>query len=567
MRKRIFGYNTEYMKEHNLCLDDIAILEWFVEFMTSKKIKSIILEGNVWYWISYEKLIADLDFIIHSTATASRRMNNLVACNLLLKKLIPTKNGVQTYFSLNQKEYNIIMEKPKKKSNSHRAKKVDPSLQEYGEHIISLSSKEYKAILFDSTVNDNYSCSNTSNTGLSSSQSHGTAVGAKPLFPSTDEKKKQPKRNSNDASLIKKIDSPFYKMIRNIIQENSDLSFGRHRLPDKKNPVPTKLIVHCVEYLEQYAKGEFGKNKVIESHWASSLILSMSADEVERDVVNALQNWRYALNEAYMPVNKDFIKRIPLDTWFYNGNTQRSWFLEMVHTFPKLKSDLRAEQIQEQLPPEINKVFSQFYLSDKSPNELLEYWQNLKTIYDKWRLLTSDMKYGDWYKNSNWLNYFRGLEQFCQSYFDFIKDYPHPLHILSTCSDTWRKYENYVWKEFRVNLSPGPKGIEELKKRQEEDSSAWELKQYQMMMSQASISWRRNLEEYDMDAEDVPDDDRDASILSGYLYNCVAGKKTELMYEYAQKLMPQVFNDDGTLKERFKDFEKDVFLAQFCKKN
>lgn len=414
---------------------------------------------------------------------------------------------------------------------------------------------------------DDYSCSNTSNTGLSSSQSHGTAVGAKPLFPSTDEKKKQPKRNSNDASLIKKIDSPFYKMIRNIIQENSDLSFGRHRLPDKKNPVPTKLIVHCVEYLEQYARGEFGKNKVIESHWASSLILSMSADEVERDVVNALQNWRYALNEAYMPVNKDFIKRIPLDTWFYNGNTQRSWFLEMVHTFPKLKSDLRAEQIQEQLPPEINKVFSQFYLSDKSPNELLEYWQNLKTIYDKWRLLTSDMKYGDWYKNSNWLNYFRGLEQFCQSYFDFIKDYPHPLHILSTCSDTWRKYENYVWKEFRVNLSPGPKGIEELKKRQEEDSSAWELKQYQMMMSQASISWRRNLEEYDMDAEDVPDDDRDASILSGYLYNCVAGKKTELMYEYAQKLMPQVFNDDGTLKERFKDFEKDVFLAQFCKKN
>ena len=77
------------------------------------------------------------------------------------------------------------------------------------------------------------------------------------------------------------------------------------------------------------------------------------------------------------------------------------------------------------------------------------------------------MKYGDWYKNSNWLNYFRGLEQFCQSYFDFIKDYPHPLHILSTCSDTWRKYENYVWKEFRVNLSPG-EGNEELK-RQEED--------------------------------------------------------------------------------------------------
>ena len=123
MRKRIFGYNTGYMKEHNLCLDDIAILEWFVEFMTSKKIKSIILEGNVWYWISYEKLIADLDFIIHSTATASRRMNNLVACNLLLKKLIPTKVECKHTFHLIKKNTISSWKNPRKRVIATEQKK------------------------------------------------------------------------------------------------------------------------------------------------------------------------------------------------------------------------------------------------------------------------------------------------------------------------------------------------------------------------------------------------------------------------------------------------------------
>jgi len=226
-----------------------------------------------------------------------------------------------------------------------------------------------------------------------------------------------------------------------------------------------------------------------------------------------------------------------------------------------------AEQIREQLPPVLDKVFGQFYMTNKSPKEELEYWQNLKTIYEKWKWLVSDMKYGDWYRNTQWLNYFRGLEQWCLTYFDFIKDFQHPLHILSIYSDTWKRYENYVWKEHKVELSPGDKTIEKLKIRQEEEMKETEEKRYKLMLSQASIAWKKNLEQFDAEDAVIEEDAKTEYLLSSYLYNCMQSRYTEKMYEYARKLLPQAYEEDGSIKERFKEYDESVFMKQFCKKN
>lgn len=73
MKYTIEGFNQAKAVELGLCVADLIILRWFVDFAGTEKMVKRIIDGKEYYWIKYEGLLEDLPILSITKDTLYRR--------------------------------------------------------------------------------------------------------------------------------------------------------------------------------------------------------------------------------------------------------------------------------------------------------------------------------------------------------------------------------------------------------------------------------------------------------------------------------------------------------------
>ena len=129
MKYTMLGFSQQIAADYGLDLNDLAILRWFVDFKESGNMRSMEIDGDVYYWVFYEKISEEL-FIIKLQKSAIPTTKNIYYHIKILKELA-TKRNI----------YNLISDKSKS------IKKMD------GQDMIKLAN-EVKATILDSPCVD-----------------------------------------------------------------------------------------------------------------------------------------------------------------------------------------------------------------------------------------------------------------------------------------------------------------------------------------------------------------------------------------------------------------------------
>lgn len=98
MKYNIHGFNQPRAVELNLTNDDLLVLRWFVDFAGTKKMKTIIEEDGIYYWVNYTTVLEDLPVLKISKQTLKRKhFDNLCNSNVLKHKHIKDGGSFSYY--------------------------------------------------------------------------------------------------------------------------------------------------------------------------------------------------------------------------------------------------------------------------------------------------------------------------------------------------------------------------------------------------------------------------------------------------------------------------------------
>ena len=101
MKTIINGYLQEDLVNADIDLVDIEIIKYFQQFSTSRNMKHIQKDNELYFWLSYQKLIDDLPIVnIKSKRTIARRFDDLVDKGIFEKTIVNNNLKNFTYFKL-----------------------------------------------------------------------------------------------------------------------------------------------------------------------------------------------------------------------------------------------------------------------------------------------------------------------------------------------------------------------------------------------------------------------------------------------------------------------------------
>ncbi len=83
MQYELLGFSQAKAVELGLCVADLAIIRWFVNFMGTDKMTKKVIDGKDYYWIRYDGLLDDLPILHITKVTLYRRLKDLVAKDVL----------------------------------------------------------------------------------------------------------------------------------------------------------------------------------------------------------------------------------------------------------------------------------------------------------------------------------------------------------------------------------------------------------------------------------------------------------------------------------------------------
>lgn len=120
MKYTIEGFSQERLIELGLDAIDAHILRWFIDFRDTQKMKTVISNKKVWYWVNYSGIINDLPILNIDKRAIQRRFKKLVNANILLH-YTHRVGGVYSCYNLKDGgNYSSLVEKPspnKQKNN------------------------------------------------------------------------------------------------------------------------------------------------------------------------------------------------------------------------------------------------------------------------------------------------------------------------------------------------------------------------------------------------------------------------------------------------------------------
>lgn len=127
MKYTMLGFSQQIAADYGLDLNDLAILRWFVDFKESGNMRSMEIDGDVYYWVFYEKISEELFIIKLQKSAIYKRLKKMCDCDILKKKTVSC-GGNYSYFALGEnyqeliKSQKYIKTKSPKKNNTESDK-------------------------------------------------------------------------------------------------------------------------------------------------------------------------------------------------------------------------------------------------------------------------------------------------------------------------------------------------------------------------------------------------------------------------------------------------------------
>ena len=111
MKYTIEGFNQAKAVELGLCVADLIILRWFVDFAGTDKMLKRNIEGTEYYWIKYEGLLEDLPILSITKDTLYRRLKGLVEKDVL-EHITVKEAGTYSFYKLGKNYLALITDTP-----------------------------------------------------------------------------------------------------------------------------------------------------------------------------------------------------------------------------------------------------------------------------------------------------------------------------------------------------------------------------------------------------------------------------------------------------------------------
>lgn len=111
MKYTIEGFNQAKAVELGLCVADLIILRWFVDFAGTDKMLKRNIEGTEYYWIKYEGLLEDLPILSITKDTLYRRLKGLVEKDVL-DHITVKDAGTYSFYKLGKNYLALITDTP-----------------------------------------------------------------------------------------------------------------------------------------------------------------------------------------------------------------------------------------------------------------------------------------------------------------------------------------------------------------------------------------------------------------------------------------------------------------------
>lgn len=98
MKYEVLGFYQQRAVELGLCSDDLLVLRWFVDFAGTKKMQSMIIDNQIYYWVNYSTVLKELPILKISKQTLYKKhFNNLCNANVLIHKQIKEGGNFSYY--------------------------------------------------------------------------------------------------------------------------------------------------------------------------------------------------------------------------------------------------------------------------------------------------------------------------------------------------------------------------------------------------------------------------------------------------------------------------------------
>ena len=155
MKYTMLGFSQQIAADYGLDLNDLAILRWFVDFKESGNMRSMEIDGDVYYWVFYEKISEELFIIKLQKSAIYKRLKKMCDCDILKKKTVSC-GGNYSYFALGEnyqeliKSQKYIKTKSPKKNNTAPYKNTTSS----NDSLVDLDHDYNVNVPFESSSNE-----------------------------------------------------------------------------------------------------------------------------------------------------------------------------------------------------------------------------------------------------------------------------------------------------------------------------------------------------------------------------------------------------------------------------
>ena len=125
MKYTMLGFSQQIAADYGLDLNDLAILRWFVDFKESGNMRSMKIDGDVYYWVFYEKISEELFIITLQKSAIYKRLKKMCDCDILKKKTVSC-GGNYSYFALGENYQELIKSQKYIKTKSPKKNNTAP---------------------------------------------------------------------------------------------------------------------------------------------------------------------------------------------------------------------------------------------------------------------------------------------------------------------------------------------------------------------------------------------------------------------------------------------------------
>ena len=98
MKYNVMGFYQPRAVELGLCSDDLLVLRWFVDYVGTDKMRTLIIDNRIYYWVNYDTVLKELPILkIKKQTLYKKHFMNLCDANVLIHKQVKEGGNFSYY--------------------------------------------------------------------------------------------------------------------------------------------------------------------------------------------------------------------------------------------------------------------------------------------------------------------------------------------------------------------------------------------------------------------------------------------------------------------------------------